>query len=282
MKLFTKKNCLECFFILNSLFLISAISFAATNSAWQKLGVNTAPERIVQTRDHTITVHEMTSSPLGSRAGLTFAWVEFDNVKKNILVKEVLRFDDSYAIYKSETPANALLSINGGFFGYDANKRYIPLGLVISDGTIVNRKIAWSGGGILLQKKGEHAKITKARKFKVSSGILQAVQSKPLIVEDSQVAIYSDDKERFNRTAFGVFPSGRIFVAGAFESFGRAVSLYEFAQLVTSIESAQGERPVTAIAMDGGPGSQIYIPQLKLHYGDPGKNYVPNLVVISR
>lgn len=214
------------------------------------------------------------------RTGLTYVFIETQCSRCETRVRVVEKFGSSYDIYRHSTPAGTAIATNGSFFGYDLKGKHVSLGLVVADGTTKNRRIGWKGGGFLVHSRDGNTKIVPATKYRQRPTDFNVIQSKPLLVEDGHNGIRSDDGERYNRTAVAITTSGKLIVAGAFEGFGRSVSLYEFATFLLAVRCSDGSTVRWALAMDGGPGAQIYVPSIKLHFGDPGQNFVPNLVYV--
>ena len=214
------------------------------------------------------------------RTGLTYAFIETGCTRCVTGIHIVGEFGSSYEIYQRTTPANANVATNGSFFGYDVKGKHVALGLVIADGHRNNRRIAWARGGFLVHSRAGNTRIVPVARYRQQPDDTSVIQSKPLLVEDGRNGIHQDDGERFNRTAVAITTSGKLLVAGAFEGFGRSASLYEFATFLLALRASDGSSVQWALAMDGGPGAQIYVPSMKLHFGDPGQNYVPNLVYI--
>jgi uncharacterized protein YigE (DUF2233 family) len=98
------------------------------------------------------------------------------------------------------------------------------------------------------------------------------------VVERSHSGIRSDDGQLANRTAVGICEDGSIVVAGAFHDDNKALSLYEFAQVLTNIPGQNTHKLNYALYLDGGPSAHIFIPTLDLHFGSDGATFVPNLV----
>jgi phosphodiester glycosidase len=226
-------------------------------------------------------VREIKAAPTSARPGLVLVWAEFRTSLALLQVEEVREYGHTDEIYTKRVPRDALAAVNGGFFGYDKARKHIPLGLVIANRRIANPRIGWITGGILQQADDGAIAITPVKSFRSSPSIVNALQSKPLLVEKGSVAIRADD-DRFNRSAFCLTPSGAVVLAGAFESFGRAVTLKEFAAFLVKLRELGGPEIESALAMDGGPGARLWFPSLALHYGDPGDNYVPNLIYLKR
>lgn len=226
--------------------------------------------------DVAVTIVE--ADPRGERAGLRLAWVELKLTRPVMDVRPVLRFGDSFGILEGAISPSAVAVVNGGFYGYDSKGAHIPLGLVVAGGTIHNRKASWKGGGILYQDESRRLHVVSPSALANLKGVASAIQSKPVLVQDGKLDIWSDDGDRYNRSAISLTSKGEVIIVGAFQSFGRAMAMKEFARVVTATKSSSGAPVQVALAMDGGPGAQIYVPSLKLHFGDPGKNFVPNLV----
>ncbi len=155
----------------------------------------------------------------------------------------------------------------------------MPLGLVMAAGRTTSRVARWTTGGVLLQAPGRGIEIIPIRQPRPAT-LSSALQSKPLLVERGAVAIRGEDS-RFNRSAIGLTRRNTLVVAGAFDSFGRAVTLKEFATFLVALGALDNVPIETALAMDGGPGAQLYFPAAARHYGDSGTNYVPNLVYLG-
>jgi len=226
-------------------------------------------------------VREIKALPASARPGLVLAWAEFRTSPTILQVEEVREYGRTDDVYTKRVPRDALAAVNGGFFGYDKAGKHIPLGLVIANRRIANPRIRWTTGGILQQADDGTIAITPVKSFLSSPSIANALQSKPLLVERGSVAIRTED-DRFNRSALCLTRGGAVVLAGAFESFGRAVSLKEFAAFLVKLRDLGGPEIESALAMDGGPGAQLWFPSLALRYGDSGENYVPNLIYLKR
>jgi uncharacterized protein YigE (DUF2233 family) len=228
-----------------------------------------------------IAVHDIKAVATSARPGLVLTWAEFQDSPPILKVEEVREYGPSYEIYSKRVPADAMAAINGGFFGYDKNGKHTPLGLVMTDRRVAHPRANWTTGGVLQQGENGKIEITPMKTFLSNASIVNALQSKPLLVEKGRVAIRADD-DRFNRSAVCLTKAGTIILAGAFESFGRAVTLKEFASFLVKLRELGGLEIESALAMDGGPGAQLWFPSLSLHYGDSGQNYVPNLIYLKR
>ena len=238
-------------------------------------------ESVTQVNSINLKIHTFSPKAESLKNGARYVFIEPGCQKCEPHVRVVKQFGNSYDIYRTATPAGAAVAINGSFFGYDAKGQWIPLGLIVEEGVRKNRQIGWDRGGFLVHDKKSGAKIVPVHSYKLGANDLSVIQSKPLLVESGKNGIYRDDGERFNRTAVAISTSGKIIIAGAFEGFGRAASLYEFARFLLSIKCADGSSIKWALAMDGGPGAQIYVPSIKMNFGDPGQNYVPNLIYVQ-
>jgi hypothetical protein len=265
------------------LILVAALSVAESNAHRHSEITQLRPvwEGITprQLQASGLTVHELTTSPSSSRPGLVLVWTVLRNT--SVTVVDVRQFGPSGEIYAKNVQPSAVAAINGGFFGYSRSGKYMPLGLVVSHGRKTSPLAPWRTGGVMYQDLSNEVRVAPVRAFRLPPSTSQALQSKPLLVEGGRVAIRSEDS-RFNRSAVGLASDGAIVLAGTFESFGRAMSLKEFATFLVALEQIGGVRVLEALAMDGGPGAHLYFPALSKHYGDPGKNYIPNLIALGR
>ncbi|MNO07633.1 hypothetical protein D3C81_2299150 [compost metagenome] len=66
-----------------------------------------------------------------------------------------------------------------------------------------------------------------------------------------------------------------------FQTFGQAATLVDFAEVYKKIADENGLQILRALAMDGGAGAQIFLPSLKLRFGDTGRSYFPNAMRID-
>jgi hypothetical protein len=220
-------------------------------------------------------------NPGQPRAGLTYVVIESSSESNSPHVAIVKKFGESYRIYVEQTPKDAIAAINGGFFGYSPSGAYMQLGLIVAAGKRENSQIGWTRGGVFVHSKDGTSKIVPIRKYVHKNTDVEVIQSKPLLVEEFRSGIFSDDGERFNRTAIAITKSGKVILSGAFDSFGRGVSLYEMAEFLRVIRGLDGSGVRWAIAMDGGPGAQLYIPSLNLNFGEQGQNFVPNILYLK-
>lgn len=220
-------------------------------------------------------------NPSLPRAGLTYVVVEAISTKNSPHVAIVKQFGESYKIYKEQTPKDAIAAINGGFFGYSRAGNHMQLGFIVANGKRENSRIGWSTGGVFVHSNNGASRIIPIKNYVYHNIDVEVIQSKPLLVEEFKNGIFSEDGERFNRTAIAITKSEKLILAGAFDSFGRGVSLHEMAEFLRTIKGSDGSRVRWALAMDGGPGAQLYIPSLKMNFGEQGQNFVPNLLYLK-
>ncbi len=217
------------------------------------------------------------TDPLSEKYGVSICWVSFPKSYADMLVKDVKKFGYVNKIFEEIKEPLDVVVVNGGFYGYNYNDEYMTLGLVISKREKKSGKISWKTGGILLQKDSL-IQIAPIKSFVFDKSINNAIQSKPILVKSSQNDIYSNQHELFNRTAICLDKKNNVIVVGAFEDNGRAVSLYDFAQFLSTKNSLGNIKVEIALAMDGGPGAHLFFPIINKHFGYKGKNYIPNTI----
>jgi uncharacterized protein YigE (DUF2233 family) len=169
--------------------------------------------------------------------------------------------------------------MTGGFFAVNNHGKLIPQGLVRSGRQERSPKYPWTSGGIVGVRNGltQIIPISQAGETKKFS---EALQSKPILIWNGEDGIFSAQNERFDRSAVGIDKHGNIFFFVLSEPTGMAASLAEFSYLLMQYRSTMGTAISAALAMDGGPGAHLYVPELKRHCGAGTPNYVPNALYI--
>ena len=220
-------------------------------------------------------------NPTSPTFGTELCIVEAKNRNGLLRVIETRTDGPTEETYEQYVPSNAIAAITGGFFGVDDKGNPVPLGFVKVEGKIKNRLHPWSSGGVVITNEtGTH--ILPIKKFKDDKATLNAIQSKPLLVEDGKDGIRTQTPDRYDRSAIATTSDGGVVFAVLFEPGGRAGSLAEFSHLLLNLKTKNGGSIVWALAMDGGPGAHLYIPQMKKHCGAPAVNYVPNLLYLKK
>jgi len=218
--------------------------------------------------------------PQSPTHGIKFCWLRLPKSSTALAVTDVSRSGVSNEIYESVTTSSDAVVMNGGFYGFGNKNDFVPVGLVIASGRRTSEFKNWSLGGLVLQIHGAPT-VVPVSQFRSLSGIEQAIQSKPMLIEDSKIGIKSDPHPPFNRSAVAVDWNGDVIVAGAFAENGEAVTLIEFSQFLAIPRSKGGPEAAYALNLDGGPDAHMYFPKAKLHLGYGGQNYVPNAIHFS-
>jgi exopolysaccharide biosynthesis protein len=136
----------------------------------------------------------------------------------------------------------ALLAVNGGY--YDAEGK--SLGLRVANGRKISR-LHGKVWGVFYTRRGR-ASIVPTSDFVWKSGIREAVQCGPRLVENGQVLKLKNQWAR--RTGIGVTREGKVVIAVA----DGEVSLPDWAKLWAA---RGGLNCVDALNLDGGPSSQL-------------------------
>lgn len=186
---------------------------------------------------------------------------------------------DASKAYNPLTTPDTVAIIGGGFFGYKKDGEEEPIGLTRVDG---KRKVAlmpWSHGGVFASNGQGEMRIFPAESKAQGGRWKYALQSKPIILLNGKVDVGRNLRDaEFNRVAFGLTSEGDVLVVGLFHNFGQAATQVKFAQIFKAIADQRGLKILRALAMDGGAGAQIHLPQLKLKFGDTGVSYFPNAI----
>jgi uncharacterized protein YigE (DUF2233 family) len=220
------------------------------------------------------------TDPIAARHGLTLVFVTMHPDSFDLSIEDTRKWGPPAPVFRALADKERdFVLVNGGYFGTDDGSHFYPLGIIIHRGKHMNKAAKWTSGGVLLSRSDSAIAIKPIRIFQ-DSGVAQALQSKPLLVEGYHAGIRSDDRQLANRTAVAICKNGSVIVAGAFNDDNNALSLYEFAQVLSTYLT--GDETVDyALNMDGGPGAHIFVPSLKLFFGNENDNYVPNVVRFS-
>lgn len=253
-----------------------------SQSLWTKLEQGAAEHQMFTVDGRKYEVHRMqVANPDDSRYGLVVVWGTLPAATYELSVVDIRRDGSVLSTFEAVAhPHTDILLMNGGFFGQKDAAHYMPMGLLVADGVRISKIWPWTTGGVLVAPSAKSpVQIVPIKDFRTVDKSYQAIQSKPLLVEDSKLGIRTDDHQHANRTAVAICSDGSLLFAGAFAE-GGAVSLYEFAAILKSGKLSKS--PVEyALNMDGGPGAHIYIPALHLHFGSDTVTYVPDLIRLS-
>lgn len=167
--------------------------------------------------------------------------------------------------------AQALAGINGGFF----LPGFRPLGLLIIDGKEANplRKADW---GIFLVQD-DLPRIIHTTEYHNGHNISQALQVGPrLVVNGRELQM---KKQVARRSALGVTMRNQVILV-ATEDTG--VYAQDLARILQLPESRGGLECRDAMALDGGPSTQMYAEYKGLKIDIPGRWGVPNGVGVFK
>ena len=100
------------------------------------------------------------------------------------------------------TDNSAQLSINGGFFEIDQERRLTPSGLLVSDGQTKHEKTEVGGSGIFYLVSNRVGIIKKDLYNEPNRFFQQALQAGPMLIDPGpKMGIYTNDFNGLNRSA---------------------------------------------------------------------------------
>ena len=224
------------------------------------------------------------------RPGLTLVWIVVPAKSASIKLQIPDRTADVRSIYKdSPADGHSAVTVTAGFFARQGDKRY-PIGLHVTGSKIMHPMADFRGrdgnpmGGVVALKESGLVieGLVKARKN--VGQYVEAVQSKPILVESGSngVAIESHSDPFHNRVAVGVDDSGAVHVFGAFASNMKALTLFEFSDILVRLAQRSRLSNLNVINLDGGPSAHLYVPSRDLHFGSVGVGYVPSVLLVGR
>ncbi len=144
----------------------------------------------------------------------------------------------------------ALAGVNGGYF----DPEDAPVGLLISDGKRISPlSSARLLSGILFMT-GKRVEIVRAKRFKSSNRIKEAVQCGPLLLEHGKPVAGLNETRSARRTFAAVNESGRTAALG----YCSEVSLADLGEILGLTKIAGEARFAGAMNLDGGSSSAFW------------------------
>ncbi|MCG8910283.1 phosphodiester glycosidase family protein [Pseudomonas sp. DP-17] len=231
--------------------------------------------------------HDMETRPLPGNAELVVHGLgEYQLVEvfipadsSNVTVHDLRVKGVAVEAYRELSTPNTIAVVGGGFFGYDDQGKESPIGLTREDNVRKVSLMPWSHGGVLASDGKGTIRIFPAESAKQGGRWAYALQSKPIIILNGSVDVAKNPRDAdYNRVAVGTTPNGDILIVGLFHGFGQAATLVSFSKLYKQVSERRGLKILRALAMDGGAGAQIFVPQVDMSFGDTGLSYFPNAV----
>lgn len=234
-------------------------------------------------RGANVAMHSVTVvNPGETHDGVRLVWIAFP---RNSFVLEVQRIDKigpADDLYKATVSDKTALTVNGGPYFMVKGQTQVPLGVVIERGTVISPKAPFTSGGVVFSGSNIPVDIVGIKRFSISPGIINAIQAKPLLIENGRIAVGRDKTDRqFDRTAIGITANGDLVVAGAFRSDTQALTTYEFARFLALLRPLKGIALKTALNLDGATDAHIFFQPTAIHLGYHGTNYVPDVISIQ-
>ena len=219
---------------------------------------------------------------------LEVIWLEFPASKARTAVRQIDSAGSADELYAQLSGRRDLALLNGGYWETreetkNGKKEAVsyPEGLVRANGRDVAKLKPEMGGGVAFQQGPIFTIVPTAAFAELSDQVSDALQCKPMLVENRQSGMKSDDHRRDDRLAIANDSDGGIIVALATQPQG-ALTLVEFANFLIIPKNAGGPGAVNALNLDGGPGAHIYIPALNMHLGRHGFSQINNVIHIQR
>lgn len=218
-------------------------------------------------------------------SGVELCALEIPAGSARLRVKDLSDSRPAAQVHQATFPRAASLgSLTVGFFGLNSKQRYYPMGLVRSQGQTLSARHPWSSGGVVGVRDGGQVEIVPiGRVAQLEPGrYTDAVQSKPMLIEDGQDGIRAASAERFDRGAVALDRAGNVYFFLLHSPLGLTATLAEFADLLRRYRSTRGDALTWALATDGGPSAHLWVPSLGRHCGTGVPAYVPNALDAQR
>ncbi|MFO8055725.1 MAG: phosphodiester glycosidase family protein [bacterium] len=278
--------------LLKSFFLIMAAAFVLSGPLCEKKRKNIGGLQV----QHQVPVQWKKLAPGLAFTRLSLVRNKSDKIKPVVLRIEPRRYGfvllsapallDAPAgeIKDMADKAQALAAINGSFYLPDT---YEPIGLVVSQGSVVHKWHPKAGSGLFIYKGGK-AEIVWARQYDEEwEKALLALQAGPLLVEPGgKEGIYENRKKHRHRSALGIDEEGRVLMLCTLkESEGDYLAgpdLYELMKIMMAPPERGGLGAERALNLDGGASSSLYVRHAGLPLNIPSANEVRNGIAVKK
>lgn len=253
---------------------------------WLKTAM-TGPETEValsQEKDHRFLLHSIEiDKASGGATGLHLVWIVLPRGSFSLSINLIDKIGPANDLYTIATSSGALLTLNGGFYMLRQGRAPAPLGLLRQNGKTLSPLATFSTGAVLVSNDQHEVEIIPIKRFSGGGGVHNALQSKPLLIEDGRLSIRPNKSDGlFNRVAIGVTENGDLCIAGAFKDDTQAITLYDFGRFLSLLRAKKGLPLRTVLNLDGATDAHMFLPATGLQLGYPGTNYVPDVITISR
>lgn len=191
-----------------------------------------------------------------------------DLTKNRLSLLTAQQIKKTYASAQTFAKAsNALIAINGGFFDHN----FDPLGLRIQNSHIISRlkPISWWG---VFYIADNHAWIKSMQKFRQTPQIEMAIQSGPRLIIDGKIPHLKPGIDQ--RTALCITKTNNLILLVTERA---AISTTQLAQYMKAPPLACH----SAINLDGGSSSQLFMHIKNLHLNVPGLTSVSDALVVT-
>lgn len=218
-----------------------------------------------------------------SHYGLTLVWLEIRESKSRVSVEKT----NGQAIRSTPVDATTLALLSGGTWTgrYDSpNSAKRGSGLVIASGTPVSAFTARTGG--VFVACANDLRFFTASDYASKYGTrlpcekASVLQTSTMLIRDGKAEPFPAG-EKANRLAIGQ-DEDQIIIAGAFTSFGTALSLADFSAYLAAAGKKLGRNDLTALNLDGACSAQLFIPPLNRRFGCETAGFNINRIAVRR
>ncbi|KKP70032.1 hypothetical protein A2X44_02345 [candidate division CPR3 bacterium GWF2_35_18] len=198
--------------------------------------------------------YEFVSSQTDKKWRLTL--IKFN--PQNFNFKLLLNFDQSFAISDISEENSCTIAVNGIFY----DKNFQPLGLIVSNGEIINSPHTGElGSGVFYVSSQNKAGIVSFSDYIVEDDKI-AFQSGPIILKpDGASEILSTSKGIDARSIIAIDELNNVYLGVVYPKTDKnlvGASLYELAQVFQNSEEKLGVKMKSVLNLDGGSSTGLF------------------------
>ena len=232
-----------------------------------------------------LTLFSISDSALNVPYDKTTKWVIAFVPEPSISVKAIDKTVSSKTYFSQQGLCrSSRVILTGGNFEND-EKGLRPVGFHMNLGEKITSTAPWVFGGYIYQTKNGNVDFSTIKQG-LPEGVVEALQSKPFLIEKGGVAVAEGNDPALDRIAIGnaVYndKTGLIVVAAISDlSRRRAIRLHHFAEAIVLIAELYNIKIDIVLNLDGAAKAFVCFPKRGKYYGTRARRYIPSVICIN-
>ena len=232
-----------------------------------------------------LTLFSISDSALNVPYDKTTKWVIAFVPEPSISVKVINKRVSSKTYFsQQELCRSSRVILTGGMYDNDV-KVDRPVGFHMNFGVKITSTAPWVSGGYIYQTKNGSVEFSTIKQG-LLKGVVEALQSKPFLLEKGKVAVAERNDPAHDRVAIGnaVYndKSGLLVVAAISDLSRRtAIRLHHFAEAIVLIAELYNIKIDMVLNLDGAAKAFVCFPKRGKYFGTNAIRYIPSIICIN-